>query len=281
MQLALLINFENHSKKLLHCQFNNKKILVYAYLLDEILLKAINLSMKIIAIIPARYASSRLKGKMLLDLKGLPLVIRVYNAVKNTKLFDDVIIATDDERILTAANQNKAKAVLTSVNHKSGSDRVFEACKNIDCDIVVNVQGDEPFIKTEPLKKLIDAFADSNTEVASLMNIITEDEAENPNNVKLVIDENNNALYFSRAKIPYCRDNDQKISYYKHVGVYAYKKQTLEKYVNLPQSKLEPIEKLEQLRLLENGIKIKMVLDEYKAIGIDTQKDYEAALKLF
>ncbi len=234
--------------------------------------------MKIIAIIPSRYGSSRLHAKSLAKIGDKTLVHCVYEAVKNTALFDDVIIATDHQAIFEEVCSFGGHVEMTSINHQSGSDRIAEVAEKIDCDIVVNVQGDEPFIRKEPLSDLIHAFGDSSVQVASLMTKIDEiNEVSNPNNVKVITDIFNNAIYFSRSVIPYQRNLIENQYYYKHIGVYAYKKETLLKFVKMPQSVLEKTESLEQLRLLENEIKIKMIETPYHSIGIDTQDDLEKA----
>jgi len=234
--------------------------------------------MKIIAIIPARYDSIRFPGKPLAILGNKPIIQHVYERAKNSGLFDDVIVATDNQRIFETVHDFNGKVILTAKEHQSGTDRIAEVCSKIDCDIVVNIQGDEPFITKEPLQKLISVFEDEKVEVASLMHRIKKD-IENPNNVKVVCDNDNFALYFSRSKIPFNRNS--KSQYYKHIGVYAFRKKALMKFVDLPEGKLEQIEKLEQLRMLENGIKIKMVETEYEGIGIDTKEDLERAEKMW
>jgi len=235
--------------------------------------------MKVIAVIPARYDSVRFPGKPLAKLFGTPIIQHVYKKVKETKLFDDVIVATDDKRIFDKVTEFGGKVMLTSKKHQSGTDRVAEICVKIECDIVVNVQGDEPFISKKPLEELVKAFKNEEVEVASLMHKITS-EIDNPNYVKVVCDVNNFALYFSRSVIPFNRESKSQIpnpEYFKHIGVYAFRKEALKKFVDLPQSNLEKIEKLEQLRLLENGYKIKMVETEYTGIGIDTPEDLRKA----
>ncbi len=239
--------------------------------------------MKIIAIIPARYDSTRFPGKPLVKLGNKPIIRHVYERAKNSELFDDVIVATDDQRIFEAVDDFNGKVILTAKEHQSGTDRIAEVCSKIDCDIVVNIQGDEPFISKEPLQKLISAFDNEEVEVASLMHRIKKD-IESPNNVKVVCDRNDFALCFSRSKIPFNRNPKSHFpnpQYYKHIGVYAFRKEVLMKFVNLPVGKLEQIEKLEQLRLLENGMKIKMVETEYEGIGIDTKEDLECAEKMW
>lgn len=238
--------------------------------------------MKVIAIIPARYDSTRFPGKPLAKLGSKTIIQHVYNRTSDTGLFAEVIVGTDDQRIFEEVAAFGGKVTITSKTHKSGSDRIAEVCRKMECcydaDIVVNIQGDEPFISKEPLVKLINAFSDNDVEVASLMHIMKKDVAD-PNNVKVVCDKLGFALYFSRSAIPYKRDKTKELKpdYFKHIGVYAFRKETLFEYVALPQSKLEQIEKLEQLRLLENGIPIKMIETEYKGIGIDTPADLEKA----
>jgi len=236
--------------------------------------------MKIIAVIPARFDSTRFPGKPLAILGNKPIIRHVYERAFNSGLFDEVIVATDDQRIFEAVDDFGGKVELTSKKHQSGSDRVAEICAKTECDVVVNIQGDEPFICKEPLTKLISVFENPNIEVASLMHKLKV-EIENPNQVKVVCDNDNFALYFSRAAIPFRRDKKGVTAiYYKHIGVYAFKKETLLKFVQLPIGKLEQIEKLEQLRLLENGIKIKMIETDYEGIGIDTPEDLKKAEKL-
>ena len=227
--------------------------------------------MKKIAVIPARYASTRLPGKPLRKIAGIPMIIRVYNQVKKSELFDEVIIATDDERILKLAEKYSAKVMITSSKHKSGTDRIAEVSNKYDAEIIVNIQGDEPFISKKPLQDLLECFMDKDVQVVSLMHKENKD-ADNENVVKVVCDKAGFALYFSRAKIPFSRVEED-VDYFKHIGVYGFRKNALKIFVNLPQSRLEKIEKLEQLRLLENGIKIKMVETAYNGFGIDTEED--------
>ncbi len=236
--------------------------------------------MKAIAVIPARYESTRLPGKPLKDICGKTMIHRVYEAVVSTKLFDEIIVATDDTRIANEVSSFHGQSVMTSSDCKSGTDRVFEASRSKDCDVIVNVQGDEPFIDDKTLSELLEAFKDPEVEVASLMTqIANETDYSNPNCVKVVCDNNNNALYFSRSPLPYSRDAVEFTSY-RHIGVYAFRKDTLGLFVKLNQGKLELIEKLEQLRLLENGIKIRMVKTDYQGIGIDTQHDLDKAIEI-
>lgn len=232
--------------------------------------------LKCIIVIPARFASTRFPGKPLVTLGRKPIIQHVYEAVQSLNL--PTIIATDNEAIQAKVKEFGAECVLTSEHHQSGTDRIAEVVKDLDYQLIINVQGDEPFIQIEPLKKLIKAFEDESISVASLMHKLeSPNDINNPNNVKVVCGSNNHALYFSRSPIPYNRDNNPHVTYFKHVGVYAYTKKALLDFVKLPLSKLEVIEKLEQLRFLENGYKIKMVETEYTGIGIDTPEDLSAA----
>lgn len=232
--------------------------------------------LKTIIVIPARFASTRFPGKPLVNLANKPIIQRVYEAVQGLNL--PIIIATDNEIILKKVKEFGADCVLTSEHHQSGSDRIAEVVENRDYDLVINVQGDEPFIQIEPLRELIRAFEDQSISVASLMHKIdSAHDINNSNNVKVVCGSNQQALYFSRSPIPYNRDNTSGVTYFKHVGVYAYIKKALLEFVKLPLGKLEQIEKLEQLRFLENGYKIKMVETNYTGIGIDTPEDLLAA----
>lgn len=233
---------------------------------------------KIIAVIPARFDSTRFPGKPLALLNNKPIIRHVYERTLQTGLFSSVIVATDHQDILEAVTAGGGEAVLTSSYHPSGTDRIAEVCRKLEFDIVVNVQGDEPFITREPLVELISVFDDSEVQAASLMNILG-DENYNPNTVKVVVDKDNFALYFSRSVIPYYREMSENKRYYKHVGVYAFRRETLFRFVQLQPSFLERAEKLEQLRLLENRIPIKMVLCEYTGWGIDTPEDLIEAEK--
>ncbi|MDP8268980.1 MAG: 3-deoxy-manno-octulosonate cytidylyltransferase [Candidatus Tenebribacter davisii] len=237
--------------------------------------------MKAIAVIPARFDSTRFPGKPLAKLGNKYIIQRVYEQTKSSGLFAEVIVGTEDQRIFEAVAEFGGKVTLTSKKHRSGTDRVAEVCKKLPCcsdaEVIVNVQGDEPFITEEPLNELIKVFTDPSVQVASLMHKITQDITD-PNTVKVVCDKNNNALYFSRLPIPYPRSSET--DYFKHVGVYAFRRKILLEFVELPVSKLERIEKLEQLRFLENGYQIRMVLTDYKGIGIDTPQDLKKAENL-
>lgn len=240
--------------------------------------------MKIIAVIPARYASTRFHAKLMEDLGGKTVILRTYEAAKKSSLFDDVFVVTDSELIYKEITSNGGKAIMSIKEHESGSDRIAEAVENMEVDIVVNVQGDEPFIDTAALEKLIEVYkndTEKKVDLASLMCEI-EDEADinNPNNVKVVVNQNGFALYFSRSVIPYPREVNVGVRYMKHIGIYAFRKQALMDFYNLPMKSLEASEKLEQLRYLEFGKSIKMVETTHIGIGIDTKEDLEKARKL-
>jgi len=242
--------------------------------------------METIAVIPARYASTRFPAKLMQDLGGKTVILRTYEAAQQSHLFDDVFVVTDSDLIFDEIVSNGGKAIMSIKEHESGSDRIAEAVENMDVDIVVNVQGDEPFIDTAALEKLIAVFDSSKSrndkaddvDLASLMFEITEeDEINNPNNVKVVVDQNGFALYFSRSVIPYPREKNVGVRYMQHIGIYAFRKQALLDFYKLPMKSLEASEKLEQLRYLEFGKRIKMVETEEKSIGIDTPEDLEKA----
>jgi 3-deoxy-manno-octulosonate cytidylyltransferase (CMP-KDO synthetase) len=240
--------------------------------------------MKIIAVIPARYASTRFPAKLMQDLGGKTVILRTYEAAINTNLFDDVFVVTDSDLIFDEIVAHGGKAIRSIKEHESGSDRIAEAVENLDVDIVINVQGDEPFIDAEPLAKVIEVFKndlDNKVDLASLMREITiEDEINNPNNVKVVTDQNQFALYFSRSVIPYPREKNVGVRYMQHIGIYAFRKQALLDFYSLPMMALEASEKLEQLRYLEFGKRIKMVETTHVGIGIDTLEDLEKARKM-
>ena len=240
--------------------------------------------MKIIAVIPARYASTRFPAKLMQDLGGKTVILRTYEAAVKTQLFDDVFVVTDSDLIYNEIISHNGKAIMSVKEHESGSDRIAEAVESIDVDVVVNVQGDEPFINSEPLKELIEVFkkdADKKIDLASLMREIKEEEEiNNPNNVKVVVDQNQFALYFSRSVIPYPREKNVGVRYMQHIGIYAFRKQALLDFYSLPMQSLEASEKLEQLRYLEFGKRIKMVETTHVGIGIDTPEDLEKARKM-
>lgn len=243
-------------------------------------------NMKFIGIIPARYASTRFPAKPLAMLSGKTVIQRVYEQV--TEVLDDTYVATDDERIEKVVKAFGGKVVMTSVNHKSGTDRCYEAYTKVGSgfDVVVNIQGDEPFIQPSQLEVIKACFEDVTTQIATLVKpFMPTDEFEvlqNINSPKVVIDKNWNALYFSRSIIPYQRNTDksdwlQNHTYYKHFGLYAYRGEVLKEIISLPQSSLEIAESLEQLRWLENGYKIKVGVSEVETIGIDTPQDLQHA----
>jgi len=233
--------------------------------------------------IPARYGATRFPAKLMQDLCGKPVIVHTYERVADTRLFDEVYVVTDDDRIEEAIREVGGKVIRSKKEHNSGSDRLAEASRDLDVDIIVNVQGDEPFTDKENLQKVIDIFVKDLTKsiaVASLMERITDpDDIANPNNVKVVVNKFGEALYFSRNIIPFPRDPNTKVSYYKHIGIYAYRKEALQQFTELPPSLLEETEKLEQLRYLENGFKIRLALTNIPTIGIDTPEDLERARK--
>jgi 3-deoxy-manno-octulosonate cytidylyltransferase (CMP-KDO synthetase) len=237
--------------------------------------------MNIVAVIPARYAATRFPGKLMQMLGGKPIIRHVFINAKKTGLFNDVFVVTDSDIIYHEITKNGGKAIMSKKEHESGSDRIAEAIAGMNVDVIVNIQGDEPFIKKEPLEKLVELFKDPSVQVGSLMRKISKEEAENPHNVKVVTDRSGNALYFSRSVIPFQRDAETVAEYYLHVGVYAYRKKALMSFTKWPQSALEKTEKLEQLRYLENGINIKMAETDYNNIAIDTPEDLEKAKAIF
>lgn len=240
--------------------------------------------MKIIAMIPARFDSTRFPGKLMKDLGGKTIISRTYESVRLTELFDEVYVVTDNEVIKNEIERAGGKVIMSKKEHECGSDRIAEAVEFMDIDIVVNVQGDEPFIKKEPLQAVLEVFKGKDAariDLASLMQEITDwEQIADPNLVKVVVDHQNFALYFSRSPIPYPRDRQSGVRYFKHIGVYAFRKQALMDFYSLPMRSLEATEKLENLRYLEYGKKIKLVETEFKGIGIDTPEDLEKA-KLF
>ncbi len=231
--------------------------------------------------IPARYSASRFPGKLMKDLAGKPVILRTYEAALHTNLFDDVYVVTDSDIIFKSIQNAGGKAIMSKKEHECGSDRIAEAVENLAVDIVINVQGDEPFIDAVSLSKLIDVFKKDSTkeiDLASLKVEITDmEDIKNPNNVKVITDVNNLAIYFSRSVIPYHRDTNIKVKYYKHKGVYAFRKQALLDFYNTPITPLEAAEKIEAIRYQEIGKKIKMVETSVEAVGIDTPEDLEKA----
>ena len=241
------------------------------------------LEMKIISMIPARYHASRFPAKLMQDLEGKPVILRTYEATKATNLFDEVYVVTDSEVIFDLIVKSGGKAIRSASEHESGSDRIAEAVSDMDVDVVVNVQGDEPFIDKESLAKVIEVFHEDEAmeiDLASLMTPISDwEEISNPNTVKVIVDNRSFALYFSRSPIPYPRNKDLESVYYKHKGIYAFRKRALLDFQQLPMLSLEAKEKIEAIRFLEYGKKIKMVETHVTGIEIDTPEDLERARK--
>jgi len=235
----------------------------------------------VVALIPARYAATRFKGKLLAELAGKSVIWRTYESSVATGLFDEVIVVTDSDLIYDEIARRGGKAVMSKKEHESGTDRIAEAAEKMNVDLIVNVQGDTPFVKKEPLQKLLDAFKDESVQVGSLMQVLKEQEyIEDPNYVKVAVDKSGNALFFSRSVIPYPRNTAVRITYYEHIGVYAFRKQALIQFTKWPVSPLEEIEKVECLRYLENGVPMRMVITDYMGVEIDTPEDLEKASKL-
>ena len=233
--------------------------------------------MKKVIVIPARYASTRLPAKPLIEINGKPIIQWVYEKASGSRLKDRIIIATDDERILKVALAFGAEAVMTSPACKSGTDRVYEAMEGQEGDIVINLQGDEPFIRADMVDTLFSAIERDNLNMATLCCPLKDDsELVDPNTVKVVIDKDSFALYFSRAPIPFVR-GQKRAPLYKHIGIYGFERSFLEQFVFLEKSRLEETESLEQLRVLENGYKIKVLTTQYSGFGIDTEDDLERA----
>jgi 3-deoxy-manno-octulosonate cytidylyltransferase (CMP-KDO synthetase) len=236
--------------------------------------------MQTAAIIPSRYASTRLPGKPLLDIAGKPMIQRVCEAAVQAKLVDRVIVATDDRRIFDAVLRFGGEVVLTSVHHRSGTDRIAEVAEHLPCDIVVNLQGDEPLMDPALIDRVVSAVSDNqDIYMASAQTPIRRiDDRSNPNIVKVVTDCNGFALYFSRSPVPCCFSTGEanaETMGFRHIGIYVYRKDFLMQLVGLPPSPLEGQERLEQLRVLENGYRIKLVTTDYDAPGVDTPEDLE------
>ena len=215
------------------------------------------------------------------ELKGKSVIRHTYDGTVATQLFDEVVVVTDSDIIYNEITSHGGKAVMSKKEHESGSDRIAEAAENMDVDIIVNVQGDTPFVKKEPLEKLLDQFNDASVQVASLMQVL-EDETliADPNYVKVAVDKNMNSLFFSRSIIPYPRNKNISITYYEHIGVYAFRKNALMNFTQWPITPLEDAEKVECLRYLENGIPLRMVVTDYMGVEIDTPEDLVKAEKL-
>lgn len=235
--------------------------------------------------IPARLDSTRLPGKLMMDLNGSPVILfTLLNTIK-TNLFDEVYVVTDSKEIYNYLIKHHKNILFSKENHVSGSDRIAEFAKNMEVDIIVNVQGDEPLIDKKSLQKLVNTFKldkDKKIDLVSLMKVISNmEEVENPNNVKVVTDSDDFAIYFSRSPIPFNTTSNPKLNYFKHIGIYGFRKKSLVDFYNSKPTKLELIEKLEQLRYLESGKKIKMVISNFDGIGIDTMEDLIKARSLF
>ena len=242
--------------------------------------------MKVIGIIPARYDSKRFPGKVLADILGKPVIQRVYEQARKAELLDEILVATDNEKIFKAVENFGGKAVMTSSNCKSGTDRLAEVAGSLDGDIFLNIQGDEPLIPPEVISEVAQTLIEDNAiEIATVARkITTQEELNNPNVVKVVIDNDGFALYFSRAQIPYVRNfleiRNLGSVCYKHIGLYGYKRGFLLNFALMEQGPLEKVEDLEQLRALENGYKIKVVITQRDSIGVDTREDLEKVRKI-
>ncbi|SDS95608.1 3-deoxy-manno-octulosonate cytidylyltransferase (CMP-KDO synthetase) [Winogradskyella sediminis] len=235
--------------------------------------------------IPARYSASRFPGKLMENLAGKSVILRTYEATVATQLFSDVYVVTDSEIIFNEIVNNGGKAIMSIKEHESGSDRIAEAVAHIDCDIVINVQGDEPFTERESLAKVIEVFKDDDAKEIDLASLMVEiddlEEINNPNTVKVIVDQQNFALYFSRSPIPFPRDKNAGARYFKHKGIYAFRKEALLDFAVLPMQFLEASEKIECIRYLEYGKRIKMVETKIQGVEIDTPEDLEKAKRLW
>ena len=235
--------------------------------------------------IPARYSASRFPGKLMQNLAGKTVILRTYEATVATNLFDDVYVVTDSEIIYNEIVSNGGQAIMSQKEHESGSDRIAEAVEQLDVDIVVNVQGDEPFTERTSLEKVLEVFKDDAKKEIDLASLMVEihdwDEIHNPNTVKVIVDQNNFALYFSRSPIPFPRDKEAGARYFKHKGIYAFRKEALLDFYNLPMQFIEATEKIECIRYLEYGKRIKMIETTVEGVEIDTPEDLERAKKLW
>jgi 3-deoxy-manno-octulosonate cytidylyltransferase (CMP-KDO synthetase) len=235
--------------------------------------------------IPARYSATRFPAKLMQNLAGKTVILRTYEATVATQLFDDVFVVTDSSIIYDEIVNNGGKAIMSKKEHQSGSDRIAEAVEDLDVDIVVNVQGDEPFTERESLEKVLKAFENDHNKTIDLASLMVEihdwDEINNPNTVKVIVDQNNFALYFSRSPIPYPRDKEAGARYFKHKGIYAFRKQALLDFYRLPMQFIEATEKIECIRYLEYGKKIKMIETHVEGVEIDTPEDLERAKRLW
>jgi 3-deoxy-manno-octulosonate cytidylyltransferase (CMP-KDO synthetase) len=242
------------------------------------------LLMKIIAMIPARYAATRFPAKLMQVLGDKSVIRHTYDNTLATGLFSEVLVVTDSEIIFNEIVSNGGKARMSKKEHESGSDRIAEAAADLDVDIIVNVQGDEPFVQKKPLERLLAEFKGKeggSVQVASLMQVLKEKKfIEDPNFVKVAVDKNMNALFFSRSVIPYPRNPHSHPVYYEHIGVYAFRRKALLDFTNWPVTPLEAAEKIECLRYLENGVPLKMVITEYMGVEIDTPEDLQRAMRM-
>ena len=238
----------------------------------------------IVAMIPARYAATRFPAKLMQILGNKTVIRHTYDNTMATGLFDEVVVVTDSDIIFAEITKNGGKAIMSKKEHESGSDRIAEAAEQLEVDIIVNVQGDEPFVKKEPLQKLLEVFdgeEGEKTQVASLMQVLKEEKSiQDPNYVKVAVDKKMNSLMFSRSPVPYHRNKNITPVYYEHIGVYAFRKDALLQFTNWEMTPLEEAEKVECLRYLENGILLKMVVTDYMGVEIDTPEDLEKAAKL-
>jgi 3-deoxy-manno-octulosonate cytidylyltransferase (CMP-KDO synthetase) len=235
--------------------------------------------MKATAVIPARLASTRLPRKMLREIAGKPLIGVVYEAVRSSPLLSNVIVATDSDEIMNVCQRHGWKAQMTAATHKSGTERVHEISCREPADVYINVQGDEPMVRAEQIASLLQVIENPGAQVGTLMTRASEVDIPNPNAVKVVTDLSGRALYFSRATIPFDRDRTHP-RYFKHLGLYAYRKAALDRFVSLPESSLEKNERLEQLRFLENGIPIYCAETPYDSVGVDTEEDLQRAIEI-
>jgi 3-deoxy-manno-octulosonate cytidylyltransferase (CMP-KDO synthetase) len=230
-------------------------------------------SFSAIAIIPARLASTRLPRKVLREIAGQQMITRVYEAARQSPLLQDIIIATDSEEVLQLAQASGWKAQMTSDRHRSGTDRVYEVAQRIAADVYVNIQGDEPLARPEHVDALLRPMQDPKVMVSTIKTPCPPQDVDNPNAVKVVTDPNGRAMYFSRSTIPFDRDKTGTVTYFKHLGFYAYRRGALDRFCNLPESKLEAAERLEQLRFLDNGIDIYVAETPFNTVGVDTEED--------
>ena len=248
--------------------------------------------MKILGVIPARYGAIRFPGKPLADIHGKPMVLHVYDRAKQAKSLTDLVVATDDNRIFSVVEQAGGKAIMTSSEHQSGSDRLGEVARKINADIIVNVQGDEPLLEPKMIDEMVEPLINDKTILMGTLKkrIVNPEDLQNPNIVKVVCDKAGFALYFSRSLIPYPKTGwkdasiqglaGSELAFYKHLGLYAYQKEFLLQFTKLPVSQIEKIEGLEQLRALDNGYKIKVVETKFDTIAVDTPEDLERVKKI-